>query len=74
MENNWEEEEVEGKQASQATMQQLKQKLKADKRPKNSGWNESPLKGEVEIVIPNKKFKGSDKLQSAQTPATPEVV
>jgi hypothetical protein len=57
-------------------MQQLKQKLKAGKRPKNAGWSESLTKGETEIVIPNKKFKGSVKLQPAQTPeaATPEVI
>jgi hypothetical protein len=56
-------------------MQQLKQKLKAGKRPKNAGWTESLTKGEIEIVIPNKKFKGSVRLQSAQVreAATPEV-
>lgn len=54
-------------------MQQLKQKLKAGKRPKNSGWDESPLSGEIEIVIPNKKFKGSNKLQPPSTPTTPQV-
>lgn len=69
VENNWEEETV----PPPASMQQLKQKLKAGKRPKNAGWSESPTKGEIEIVIPNKKFKGSDKLQSPQTQTTPEV-
>lgn len=56
-----------------ASIQQLKQKLKAEKRQKNSGWTESPSKGEIEIVIPNKKFKGSAKLHSVQSLATPEV-
>ncbi|XP_057364663.1 ribosomal RNA processing protein 1 homolog [Daphnia carinata] len=63
VENNWEEEAV----LPPASMQQLKQKLKAGKRQKNSGWTESPTKGEIEIVIPNKKFKGSHQLQSTQT-------
>ena len=69
VETNWEEEPI----PSSASMQQLKQKLKAGKRPKNAGWNESPTKGEIEIVIPNKKFKGSEKLQPPQAQMTPEV-
>ena len=70
VETNWEEEPI----PSSASMQQLKQKLKAGKRPKNAGWNESPTKGEIEIVIPNKKFKGSEKLQPSQAQMTPEVL
>ena len=62
VENNWDEEAT----PAPASMQQLKQKLKAGKRPKNAGWSESSTKGEIEIVIPNKKFKGSVKLQPAQ--------
>ena len=72
VETNWDEEAT----SAPASMQQLKQKLKAGKRPKNAGWSESSTKGEVEIVIPNKKFKGSVKLQPAQAQEafTPQAV
>merc|ERR1712136_547234 len=52
-------------------MKQLKHKLKAQKRLKSS-WIESPLKGETEIVIPNKKYKGSVQLKAA--PREPEEI
>ena len=45
-------------------MKQLKNKLKAQKRQKSS-WTESPLKGETEIVIPSKKYKGAVQLKLA---------
>ncbi|KAK4023287.1 hypothetical protein OUZ56_008705 [Daphnia magna] len=35
-------------------------------------WTVSPSKGEIEIVIPNKKFKGSQQLRTTQAPATSE--
>lgn len=69
VEKSWGEEAV----PPLASMQQLKQKLKAEKRQKNSGWTVSPSKGEIEIVIPNKKFKGSQQLRTTQAPATSEV-
>merc|ERR1712071_52967 len=50
-------------------MKQLKNKLKAQKRQKSS-WTESPLKGETEIVIPSKKYKGAVQLKLA--PEEPE--
>ncbi|XP_045026864.1 ribosomal RNA processing protein 1 homolog A [Daphnia magna] len=68
VEKSWGEEAV----PPLASMQQLKQKLKAEKRQKNSGWTVSPSKGEIEIVIPNKKFKGSQQLRTTQAPATSE--
>ncbi|KAI9550432.1 hypothetical protein GHT06_001712 [Daphnia sinensis] len=54
------------------SLQQLKQKLKAGKKQKNSSWTESPSKGEIEIVIPNKKFKGCQQLRATKAPATSE--
>ena len=45
-------------------MPKLKQKLKARKRFQST-WTETPIEGEVEIVIPNKKYKGSVELKAA---------
>ena len=50
----------------------LKKKLKAPKKMLSS-WTESPLTGEVEIVIPNKKYKGAVKMTKASPPEEVDV-
>ena len=72
VEDDWEEEDSEEEViSSPATLRKLKQKLRTGKRPHSSNWKESPVEGEVEIVIPNKKYKGNDK--SLTVKVTPEV-
>lgn len=72
VENNWEED---NDPTPVTSMHQLKQKIKAGKRPKNPGWTETTSEGEIEIVIPNKKFKGAaDKLKTPQRQTIPEVL
>jgi hypothetical protein len=53
--DDWEAESTE--ESSPAHMAQLKKKLKA--RKKMQPWTETPTEGEIEIVIPNKKYQGS---------------
>ena len=57
--------------SSPTALRQLKQKLRAGKRPLNLNGKEAPAEGDIEIVIPNKKYKGNDKSLTAQV--TPEV-
>ena len=68
VEDDWEDEEA--APSLPAAMKQLKRKLKADKRPLKSDTKESLGDGEIEIVIPNKKYKGAEKMPK---PTTPEV-
>lgn len=69
VEDDWEDDEA--APSLPAAMKQLKRKLKADKRPLKSDTKESLSGGEIEIVIPNKKYKGSEKMTAPAT--TPEV-
>ena len=50
-------------ESSPAHMAQLKKKLKA--RKKMQPWTETPTKGEIEIVISNKKYQGSVQMKPA---------
>lgn len=69
VEDDWEDDEA--APSLPAAMKQLKRKLKADKRPLKSDPKESLGGGEIEIVIPNKKYKGAEKMAAPVT--TPEV-